>query len=378
MWDWLTAQAANMCLVTSASVFWLKNASDLLIGGAYALIPFGLASFLSARRDVEFGWLAWCFALFIALCGATHWMHIWLNFFPHYTAEAYLKAATALASLTTAGAVLSLLPDIKRLPTPAMLRQEHAKRIAAEVALREALEERSDEELQRHIETQDLLIGELNHRVKNTLTTVQALAQMSLKGTGPESQPAVEAFQGRLLALSAAHNLLNQTAWTGASLADVVRVELAYGSDASRVSVEGPPTELSAREVVSLALVIHELATNALKYGGMRPGGEGRVAISWRVEGNRLTFCWDAAASGHETAAPPREGFGLRMIRRTIERELGGTLEMDWQPDGLKLRFTVPLDKRTEPMLPSSGMEAQSGGGSGLAAEGLKSALPSP
>jgi hypothetical protein len=66
------------------------------------------------------------------------------------------------------------------------------------------------------------------------------------------------------------------------------------------------------------------------------------------------------------------------MIRRTIERELGGTLEMDWQPDGLKLRFTVPLDKRTEPMLPLSGMEAQSGGGSGLAAEGLKPALPSP
>jgi hypothetical protein len=87
-----------------------RNASDFLIGAAYALIPFGLVSFLSERRDVQFGWLAWCFALFIALCGATHWMHIWLQFFPHDTAEAYLKAATALASVTTAGAVIGLLP----------------------------------------------------------------------------------------------------------------------------------------------------------------------------------------------------------------------------------------------------------------------------
>ena len=274
MWEWLTPQAANQCLVTSPSVFWLKSASDLLIGASYALIPFGLASFLSARRDVDFGWLAWCFALFIALCGATHWMHIWLNFFPHYTAEAWLKAATALASVTTAGAVIALLPDIKRLPTPAMLRQEHAKRIETEVALRKALEERSNEDLKRHIETQDLLINELNHRVKNTLTTVQAMAQMSLKGIGPENQSAVAGFQGRLLALSAAHNLLNETGWAGASLADVVRAELAFGADMSRVSIKGPSVELTARETVSLALVVHELVTNSLKYGAMQPGGD--------------------------------------------------------------------------------------------------------
>ena len=134
MWDWLTPRAANLCLLTDPSVFWLRNASDFLIGAAYALIPFGLVSFLSERRDVQFGWLAWCFALFIALCGATHWMHIWLQFFPHDTAEAYLKAATALASVTTAGAVIGLLPDIKRLPTPAMMAREHQKRIQAEVA----------------------------------------------------------------------------------------------------------------------------------------------------------------------------------------------------------------------------------------------------
>ncbi len=103
MWEWITPRSANMCLLTDPPIFWLRNISDLLIGAAYALIPFGLASFLSERRDIEFGWLAWLFALFIALCGATHWMHIWLVFFPHYTAEAFLKAGTALASIATAG-----------------------------------------------------------------------------------------------------------------------------------------------------------------------------------------------------------------------------------------------------------------------------------
>src|SRR5215204_4090815 len=117
MFDWFPALwPADICAVTTPAVFWLRNASDLLIGAAYAIIPFGLVSFLAARRDIEFGWLAWLFALFIALCGATHWMHIWLQFFPHHSAEAYLKAATALASVTTAGAVIWLLPDIKRLP----------------------------------------------------------------------------------------------------------------------------------------------------------------------------------------------------------------------------------------------------------------------
>jgi signal transduction histidine kinase len=187
--------------LTDPLIFWLRNVSDLLIGAAYALIPFGLASFLSERRDIEFGWLAWLFAVFIALCGATHWMHIWLVFFPHYTAEAFLKAVTALASITTAGAVIALLPEIKRLPTPAMMEQEHSKRIKAEVALRDALEERSNRELQKHVETQDLLIKELNHRVKNTLATVQAMAALSFKEIGAETRPSLDAFQARLLAL---------------------------------------------------------------------------------------------------------------------------------------------------------------------------------
>jgi hypothetical protein len=81
MLDWIVPRAANVCQLPDTGVFWLRNASDLLIGASYALIPFGLASFLSERRDIQFGWLAWLFAVFIALCGATHWMHIWIEFF---------------------------------------------------------------------------------------------------------------------------------------------------------------------------------------------------------------------------------------------------------------------------------------------------------
>lgn len=345
MWDWIAPRATDLCLLVDPSILWLRNVSDLLIGSAYAIIPFALASFLSERRDIQFGWLAWCFALFIALCGATHWMHIWLAFFPHYTMEAYLKAATALASVTTAGAVIGLLPDIKRLPTPAMLAREHKRRIEVEVALRRALEERSNRELQKHIETQDLLIQELNHRVKNTLTSVQAMARMSFKSIGPTDSLSLEAFEARLFALSTAHNLLTESNWTGASLADLVRTELSFGTDLSRVTISGPPVELTARETVSLALVIHELATNAMKYGALRNGVAGRSDISWTVEGENLRFRWSCFLEQERIAPPTRQGFGLRMIRQAVERELAGTLRIDWERDGLKMAFVVPLEK---------------------------------
>ncbi len=345
MWDWLTPRAANMCLLADPSVAWIRNVSDLLIGGAYALIPFGLVSFLSERRDIQFGWLAWLFALFIALCGATHWMHIWLEYFPHQTAEAYLKAATALASVTTAGAVLALLPDIKRLPTPSMLKHEHERRIQAEVALRKALEERSNRELQKHVETQDLLIQELNHRVKNTLATVQAMASLSFKSAGEHSRASLDAFKARLFALSAAHNLLNQSGWTRASVEDVVRAELAFGADLNRVVLSGPAVDLTAQQAVAFALVVHELTTNSIKYGSLRDGAGGRLVITWEVIEDSLHLHWRCRAGGDPVAKPNREGFGSRMIRRTVERELGGELQENWRADGLQVDLTIPLGR---------------------------------
>jgi two-component sensor histidine kinase len=329
MLDWIVPRAANVCQLPDTSVFWLRNASDLLIGASYALIPFGLASFLSERRDIRFGWLAWLFALFIALCGATHWMHIWIEFFPHQTAEAYLKAATALASVTTAGA---------------MLQVEHGKRIEAEIALREALEERSNRELQRHVETQDLLIGELNHRVKNTLATVQAMAALSFRNMGPESRVSLEAFQSRLFALSTAHNLLTETNWSGASLAELVKAELTFRADDRKVTAEGPEVQLTPRQAVSLALVIHELATNSMKYGALRSQTDGRVAISWEVREQILSFRWACRSNGGSIRPPDQVGFGLKMIRQAVERELHGNLALNWDPEGLEVRFELPLD----------------------------------
>jgi two-component sensor histidine kinase len=349
MLDWLPAlRPNNLCYVTDPSAFWIRNVSDLMIGGAYALIPFGLASFLSERRDVEFGWLAWLFALFIALCGATHWMHIWLEFFPHFTAEAYLKAATAVASMGTAGAVIALLPEIKRLPTPAMMEREHRRRIDAEVALREALEERSNDEFKRHIETQDLLINELNHRVKNTLTTVQAMAALSFRDVDPASRPGLDAFQGRLFALSVAHNLLNQESWTGASLIQLVRTEIQFATDVERAHLSGPEVRLSARETVSLALVVHELVTNSIKHGGLRLEVPGSVNVLWELAEGRLKLVWQDRTVGGRVEPPSAEGFGLKMIRRTIERELQGRLTMDWQSEGLRVDMSVPLERGAE------------------------------
>jgi two-component sensor histidine kinase len=95
-----------------------------------------------------------------------------------------------------------------------------------------------------------------------------------------------------------------------------------------------------------LALVIHELATNALKYGALRDNIAGRLETSWDVVGNRLCFRWACCLESERIAPPTRQGFGLRMIRQAIERKLFGELRMDWEPDGLKLRLSVPLEKQ--------------------------------
>jgi two-component sensor histidine kinase len=112
-----------------------------------------------------------------------------------------------------------------------------------------------------------------------------------------------------------------------------------------RVAIEGPEVELTARETVSLALVLHELATNAVKHGSLKEGVAARLHIFWRVEDGKLHFHWEAHLEDATIAPPDYAGFGTQMIRRAVERELSGELHMDWQPDGLKARFSVPLEK---------------------------------
>ena len=187
---------------------------------------------------------------------------------------------------------------------------------------------------------QRLLLDELNHRVKNTLATVQAIAQQTLRGaTTPETFAA--AFEARLLALSHTHNALTDSQWAGAGLRQILLQELGpYGAE--RVTMSGPDIHLPARVALSLGMVFHELATNAAKYGALST--EGRLLLAWSVAdgGEALRFEW-REVGGPPAQQPARRGFGSRLIERSITGELRGTIEADYGQEGLVVRFETPL-----------------------------------
>lgn len=188
-------------------------------------------------------------------------------------------------------------------------------------------------------ERQRLLLDELNHRVKNTLATVQAIAQQTLRGASTPERFAA-AFEARLLALSHTHNALTESQWAGAGLRQILIQELGpYGPE--RIAMDGADVHLPARVALSLGMVFHELATNAAKYGSL--SNAGRLLLSWSTtEDEQLSFEW-REIGGPPARAPERRGFGSRLIERSITGELRGAIEADYGEQGLVIRFDVPL-----------------------------------
>jgi two-component sensor histidine kinase len=217
-------------------------------------------------------------------------------------------------------------------------------------AVKSALRARARQrEVEVHQENQALLIAELNHRVKNTLATVQSLAHQTAKrAVSPEAARA--RFEARLMSLSRTHNLLNQTSWSGAALKEVLVPELEpyAGGARDRVVITGFDLDLTAPMALAIGMVTHELATNAAKYGALSRA-DGRVDITWSVTeghgtGRVLRFCW-AEACGPDVVAPVRLGFGSRLIEQTVRGQLNGTVDMRFEPSGLVCEFEIPLDR---------------------------------
>lgn len=186
---------------------------------------------------------------------------------------------------------------------------------------------------------QKLLVDELNHRVKNSLATVQAIASQTLRST-PEPGPFRDAFEARLIALSATHDLLTATSWRGAELRDVLLVELRPYAP-NRYVLDGGDVDLSPAEALALGLVVHELATNAAKYGALSEG-EGCVQARWSVEDGRLSLTWQERG-GPRVAPPTRVGFGSRLIERSLTGSLAGSARLAFAPDGLTCHIELPL-----------------------------------
>jgi PAS domain S-box-containing protein len=190
---------------------------------------------------------------------------------------------------------------------------------------------------------QQLLINELNHRVKNTLAIVQNIARQSLSGD-PAGRAVRAAFEGRLTALSEAHNVLTKANWDSASIRRMIEVASApHDPDGTRVKLRGPDLQLQPKTAVSLALAFHELATNAAKYGALGAPG-GRVEIAWRVGDGRLRLSW-RERDGPPVAAPAARGFGTRLLEKGLAHELGGEVTLAFAPAGVVCTIDAPLEE---------------------------------
>jgi PAS domain S-box-containing protein len=189
-------------------------------------------------------------------------------------------------------------------------------------------------------DTQQLLISELNHRVKNTLASVQAIMQHTLRRTKDPAEFA-DSFAGRIQSLARVHSLLTTTTWRGADLRELIHDQLTQGSfDETRVSARGPPVRLEAQMTLHLALVLHELGTNAHKYGALS-SPSGSIAIGWMVEGGLLRLRWEERG-GPPVTSPTSRGFGTTLIEQCVKGE-GGSARMSVGTDGVHWEITVQL-----------------------------------
>jgi len=191
-------------------------------------------------------------------------------------------------------------------------------------------------------EHQDILLNELNHRVKNTMSTIQSMASQTAR-YHPQPGEFLARFEARLLGLSASHNLLTRTRWESADLWDIAQVELApiCGEESLRWKAEGPLVRLKAEPAVALGMAIHELATNAVKYGALS-NDTGRVLLRWSIAGDEVKLVW-REVGGPMVMPPTRRGFGSRLIPSVV-RQINGTLEMEYGIEGVVCRITFKGD----------------------------------
>jgi two-component sensor histidine kinase/CHASE1-domain containing sensor protein len=211
---------------------------------------------------------------------------------------------------------------------------------AGRQALREIERRRAVEKQQR------LLLRELHHRVKNVLTVVLAIGMQSARNA--RSLPAFrESFAARIASLGATHDLLVQSNWSGSRLRDLLQAELGpHAAGANRCTLVGPDVELDERQTVSLGMAVHELVTNAVKYGALSIE-DGRVTLGWETEqrGDHaawLRLAW-SESDGPPVTPPEQTGFGSKLIEQTIGSDLGGTVTRDFAAGGLRVVLEIPL-----------------------------------
>jgi PAS domain S-box-containing protein len=217
---------------------------------------------------------------------------------------------------------------------------QHERRAVSIAGTVQDITERKEREEKEH-----LLMREINHRAKNMLSVVDAIAhQTAIKS--PEDF--LERFSERIQALSANQDLLVRNEWNGVEIKDLVHAQLAHFADliGSRIAVQGPQLRLRAASAQAIGLALHELATNAGKYGALSTDA-GRVDISWSAANGTLTMSW-SERGGPPVSRPKRRGFGTIVMETMAERSVGGAVDLDYSPSGLTWRLTCPAANALE------------------------------
>jgi PAS domain S-box-containing protein len=189
----------------------------------------------------------------------------------------------------------------------------------------------------------ELLIHELNHRVKNSLAVIQSIAAKTFTDSS-DPRASRQAFEGRLMALASAHDLLTAESWESAQLSSLIRATLRPFAIEDRLEVSGPDLRVRPQAAVSLALALHELATNATKYGALS-NETGTIAVRWTVTKGELPLfrlVWKERG-GPQVVVPEKSGFGSRLIQRGLAGELGGPVSLDFAPDGVVCTIEAPV-----------------------------------
>jgi two-component sensor histidine kinase len=208
------------------------------------------------------------------------------------------------------------------------LRRDDGRHIGFLKILRDRTEQRAADE------KQSLLINELNHRVKNTLATVQSIAAQTLRAAATV-QEARAALEERLISLSRAHDVLTRESWEGAELSEIVALAISpyAGPDGARIVTGGPSVRLEPSMALAMAMALQELATNAVKYGALSAPA-GRLSILWTADADVIRLRWEEK-DGPRVTPPSRRGFGSRLIERSLSAALGGEAAIDFAPSGV-------------------------------------------
>ena len=275
--------------------------------------------------------------------GASYWCGSWRLFWPDGRPVPHDECPMAIAlkenRVVRNVEVIAERPDGTRVPFltyPTLLHDADHRLVGAVNMLIDLTH------LKQAHRRQQLLINELNHRVKNTLATIQSIAHQTFRGKTDEELK--QRFEKRLIALAKTHDILTREDWRGADLRELISRSIEFACDAGeRATVDGPSVLLPQRAVVPLAMAIHELCTNASKYGALTDPS-GRIVIEWQflAGGARLQLRW-VESGGPPAQAPARRGFGTRLLEQGLPHELRADCRLTFQPSGMVFVMDMPL-----------------------------------